>query len=245
MKTFISIMLAVTVAGNLSSCQESGARSTGLSPEKGMVTGKVTDATGKPLQNVDILLSHTVWSDQKLATKTDENGNYSVTLPAEPRGNWTIKAIHHAAAYGNRYDFVLDANDNSSFGGARGAIRNFTWKLLGEHIGGQYGAEVKVISGERDFPLQDVKLIFSPLEDLLVDVSEAKTIEKNLENRTGQYTAAFIPVGKYAVQAVYKGKTLKLSNTKNAKLPAESVEVNFAVEDPSARAAYGATLYIR
>ncbi len=245
MKRFLTMMIAVSLGGVVAeSCQESGARSFNPSVEKGMVSGKATDAKGSPLKNVRIELNHTVWSDKKLSAQTDENGYYSVTLPAEPRGNWTIEAIHSTEAYGQQYQFVLDASDNSSFGGARGAIRNFTWKLLGEHIGGQYGGEVEVDGTGTGIPLDEVKLIFSPTEEFLVDGSEAKTVEKTLENVNGRYRAGFVPVGKYDIQAVYKGKILKLSADRQIKNPAESIEVTFQKNEPLAEAAYKATLFI-
>lgn len=245
MKRFLTMLIAVTLGGVVAeSCQESGARSFNPPVEKGMVSGRATDAKGSPLKNVRIELSHTVWSDKKLSARTDENGFYSVTLPAEPRGNWTIQALHITEAYGRQYHFILDASDNSSFGGVRGAIRNFTWKLLGEHIGGQYGGEVEVYSTGQSIPLDNVKLIFTPTEEFLVDGSEAKTLEKTLENVNGRFRAGFVPVGKYTVQAVYKGKILKLSAGRTIKQAVESIEVNFQKNEPLAEAAYKATLYL-
>jgi hypothetical protein len=103
---------------------------------------------------------------------------------------------------------------------------------------------VEVHSKEQSFPLDEVKLIFTPIEEFLVDGSEAKTLEKTLENVNGRFRAGFVPVGKYAVQAVYKGKILKLSAGRTNQNPAESIEVNFQKNEPLAEAAYKATLYL-
>lgn len=244
MKNLLKLMLVLIVSGSiLNACQESGAGTLKEFREPGMVSGQATDARGNPLKNVRIELSHTVWSDKKLTATTDDNGYYTVTLPAEPRGNWTIQAKHDATAYGQNYQFVLDANDNCSFGGVRGAVRNFTWKLLGEHIGGQYGAEVGVLSLQPTLPLSEVKLILAPAEELLVDGSEAKTLEKKLENVNGKFRAGFVPVGKYTVQAIYNGKLLKISDSKNT-LPQKEVTVVFHPNKPSSEAAFNTVLFI-
>lgn len=244
MKNLLKLMVAVSLSGSIfSACQESGAGTLKEFREPGMVSGKATDAKGNPLKNVRIELSHTIWSDKKITAKTDENGFYKVTIPAEPRGNWTIQAKHEASAYGQNYQFVLDANDNSSFGGVRGAVRNFTWKLLGEHIGGQYGAQVDVESLKPTIPLDDVKLILAPVEELLVDGSEARTMEKKLEKVNGRYRAGFVPVGKYTVQAVYNGKILKISEGENAPAQKE-VTVVFHANKPTSEAAFNTVLFI-
>ncbi len=246
MKKFITMMVGVILSGAVAeSCQQSGAKSINPTPEKGLVTGKVTDARGNPLKNVSIELSHTVWSDKKLTAQTDVNGSYSVTLPAEPRGNWTIQARHNTNAYGKQYQFILDASDNSSFGGARGAIRNFSWKLTGEHIGGQYGAAIDIYSLDGGIPLEDVKLIFTPTEEFLVDGTEARSLEKILENVDGKYRARFIPVGKYLVQAIFKGKPLKLSADKNSSTAVESAEVVFTANESLPGVAFHAELFVR
>ncbi len=245
MKRFLTMMMSVILSGMVAeSCQESGARGIDPSPEKGIVSGQVTDARGNPLKNVSIELSHTVWSDKKLTGKTDEDGSYSITLPAEPRGNWTIQARHNTIAYGQQYQFILDANDNSSVGGARGAIRNFTWKLSGEHIGGFYGGAVNVYNLAGGIPLGEVKLIFSTTEESLVDGTEARSMEKILENVHGNYRAAFIPIGKYMVQAVYQGKPLRLSTDKNNRAAGESVEVVFRPGETLRGAAFHAELFV-
>jgi hypothetical protein len=244
MKNVLKIMIAAALAGHLvAACQQSGAGTLKATPEQGMVSGKATDAKGSPLKNVNIELSHTVWSDKKLTAVTDANGYYSVVLPAEPRGNWTIQAKYSTAAYGENYNFILDADDNSSFGGVRGAIRNFTWKLLGEHIGGQYGAQVDVQALHSTLPLSGVKLILSPAEEMLVDGSEAKTIERKLEKVNGKYRAGFVPVGKYTVQAVYQGRTIKISPERNA-APQKELTIVFHESKPVSEAAFNTVIFI-
>lgn len=244
MKNLLNILVTVSLVGSiLTGCQQSGAGTLKTSPEKGMVSGKATDAKGNSLPNVKIELSHTVWSDKKMYAQTDDNGFYKVTIPAEPRGNWTIQARHETTAYGQDYAFVLDANDNSSFGGVRGATRDFTWKLLGEHIGGRYGGQVEVRSVRSTIPLADVKLIFSPAEELLVDGSEAKTLEQQLGNVNGKFITGFVPVGKYLVQAVYKGKPLNISSTGNGTTQKEAAIV-FSQDQSSHQPRLSAQLFI-
>ena len=210
-----------------------------LKAERGSVSGRATDAKGFPLKNVAITLSHTVWTDKSLSAVTDSSGFYKIVLPAEPRGNWNISAAYRTNAYDQDYSFLLDVDDNSSFGGVRGAIRNFKWKLSGENMSGVYGAAIHVHQKQYNIPLDEVKLILSPKEELLIDGSDAKAMERRLKNVGGSYIAADVPIGRYLVQAFLDNRPLKIAAGKN--LPAnDTAEIIFCGTSNG----YNANLYL-
>lgn len=240
MKSTLKILLAVLVTLKIATgCQESKQRSIEIKPEKGSVSGRATDAKGFPLKGVAIRLSHTVWTDKSLSAVTDSSGFYKIVLPAEPRGNWNIQAEFATNAYNQRYAFTLDVDDNSSFGGVRGAIRNFKWRLSGENISGQYGATINIHQKHYLVPLNEVKLILSPLEEFLIDGSDAKAMEKTIENVGGSYVATDVPIGRYTVQALRDGKHLKLATGKTSRAK-DTVEITFT----GTTGGYNANLYL-
>lgn len=232
-------MIALLLISCFNACENSQRKYNEPKPEKGSVSGIATDAKGFPLKGVTIHLSHTVWTDKNLSAKTDSSGFYKIILPAEPRGNWNIKASYATRAYDQFYNFELDANDNSSFGGVRGAIRNFKWKLSGENIGGEYGATIHVHQKHYAIPLHEVKLILSPVDELLIDGSDARAMEKQLRNVGGTYMASDVPVGRYLVQALRDGKPLKLAHGKTSSAK-NTVEITFT----GTKDGYNANLYL-
>jgi hypothetical protein len=180
----------------------------------GYVTGKVTDAAGHPLAGVKIIIEHTVWQDSYVFATTDNNGNYKVSIPAEPAGDWTAKAQIQKSAYGQDYTFDLAPGSTDAFNANDAVTRNFTWKLSGERsvAGTYYGAHVDLYQFGTAVPMHEVKLIFTPLENTLIDGSPATTIERTVQDIAGTFMVNDIPVGKYKVKAVYPGKTLLLDN---------------------------------
>ena len=77
---------------------------------------------------------------------------------------------------------------------------------------GFYGAHLDLYAFGTDIQLDKIKLVFTPLEPLLIDGSPAIPFEKMVEDVAGTYMARDIPIGKYSVAAAYPGKALLLDN---------------------------------
>ena len=197
----------------------------------GSVTGKVTDSRGNVISGAKITIEHTIWFNSYVNATSDAEGNYKVTLPSKPEGDWTAKAQLTKSAYGQTYVFDLDANNSDAFNGNNSAIRNFTWKLNGQRSGtdSYYGAHVDLYQFGTDVPMDKVKLVFTPYpgEDKLIDGSTASTIERNVEDVAGTFMVKDIPIGKYIVKAVYPGKTLLLQNRHDEAAPEAEKTVVF------------------
>ena len=195
----------------------------------GNVSGKVTDASGNSLSNAKITVEHTVWYDSYVQVVSNNNGEFSATLPVQPAGTWTAKAQIERTAYGKTYKFDLDPSSADPFDRSKSVTRNFTWKLSGIRPGGNtyYGAHIDLYAFGTSAEMNEIKLILTPIDNTLIDGSPATTIERNVEDVAGTFMAKDIPIGKYNVSAVYAGKNLLLDNRDDNGEPAVTKEVVF------------------
>lgn len=198
------------------------------SVNSGVIKGKISDVSGHPLPGVKVTIEHTVWYDNYVYAQTNNDGEYSAELPQQPAGDWTAKAQWEKSAYGQTYKFDLAPSSDDPFNKS-GATRNFVWKLNGNRPGnnGFYGAHTDLFAFGADIDLNNMKLVFTPVENTLVDGSPATTIERSVHDVAGTFMATDIPIGKYVVKAVYPGKTILLENRHDDNDPAISKEVVF------------------
>lgn len=200
----------------------------GAGSSAGTVSGKVTDSKGNALAGIKVTVEHTVWYASYVFATTDNGGNYKVKVPAEPAGSWTAKAQLEKSAYGNQYKFDLVADTTDAFTRDQGAVRNFTWKLSGQRPdGGSYGAHVDIYQFGTDVDLSQVRLLFTPLESVLIDGMPAVAFERPVHDVAGTFMVTDVPIGKYTVKAIYPGKTLLLDNRHEDDLPAVSQPIVF------------------
>src|SRR4051794_901941 len=206
------IMLLLLISYSLSACKKDA--NSPPQSASGNVTGRITNAAGNPLQGVKVTIEHTVWHDSYVFATTDNNGNYKVAIPADPAGDWTAKAQIKKSAYGQEYTFDLAPGSTDAFNCNSAVVRDFTWKLSGERIeaGTYYGAHVDLYQFGTDVSMDNLKLVFTPVESTLIDGSPATTIERKVEDVAGTYMVKDIPIAKYKAKAVFPGKILLLDN---------------------------------
>ncbi len=198
-----------------------------VSANAGTVTGLVKDSHGNPLQGVNITVEHTVWQDTYLYATTGSNGKYSITIPADPAGDWMAKAKYSKKAYGKTYLFDM-AGNAAPFTHADSARRNFTWKLSGKKpTGGYYGAHVDLYQLGTDAQMNKITIVFTPIDSTLIDGSPAVSFERHVENVAGTFMIKDIPIGKYSIMAKYPGKKLYLENRHDNNNPALKKTVVF------------------
>ncbi|HVU57169.1 MAG TPA: carboxypeptidase-like regulatory domain-containing protein [Puia sp.] len=210
MRTFIHFFLLLSLAA----CKkDAGSSSSPDGPSTGAVTGKVTNSAGNPLSGIKVTLEHTVWADSYIFSTTDNNGRYKAELPAQPAGSWTAKAQLIKSAYGKQYKFDLVVDHTDAFTRDQATVRNFTWRLSGQRPdGGFYGAHVDLYQFGTDVDPSQVKLVFTPIENTLIDGTPAIAFERQVHDVAGTFMVTDVPIGKYTVKAVYPGKTLLLDN---------------------------------
>ncbi|HWJ27865.1 MAG TPA: carboxypeptidase-like regulatory domain-containing protein [Flavisolibacter sp.] len=214
---FLIMPLVVSAAGIACKKQTDPIQnSTGSGSGKGIVSGKITDAAGKPIRNAKVTVEHTVWYDSYVFATTNDQGAYSITIPASPAGDWTAKAQLTVDSYGQTYKFDLDPDRNDAFTNSGNTVRNFTWKLNGARPGGQgyYGAHVDLYQMGTDVDLTKVKIQFTPYpgEKYLIDGSPVVAFGRNVEDVAGTFMVKDVPIGKYTIKAIYPGKKLLLDN---------------------------------
>lgn len=177
-------------------------------PQKGIVSGRVLDATGKPLANADITVNNSQFYNNNILGKTDANGRYS--LPVTP-GSWYVRGTVDVRFDNKNYTLDLFPETTGAFAGTEGAVRNLRWKLSGEKpkefgMAGYYGGALEVYGAIGDFFDTDhVEFTFEPV-GTLIDGSMGKTliVKTNSEN------AQDIPLGKYTITARYLATNQKM-----------------------------------
>lgn len=188
--------------------------STANEPEKGYVTGRVTDTKGAPLAGVEILIDNTLIYNSYLSGQADAKGNYKIKVP---NGAWMAYAILKKEYNQKRYEIYLDPEIAAGFGG-EGATRNFQWKLTGERkapLTGTYGGNILLTRavGSELFDSENIEYTLTPVGPL-IDGSTGGVLK--IQEAPGTYKLPDIPIGRYTVTAVYKSpsgnRPIKLKN---------------------------------
>ena len=238
-----AVLLACTIT--MSACSKNDDSKPSPSTD-GKVTGKITDASGNALSNAKITIEHTVWYDNYIQAVSNNNGEFSTTLPAQPAGTWTAKAQVERNAYGKDYKFDLDPSSTDPFDKSKSVTRNFTWKLSGLRPDGNtyYGAHIDLYAFGTSVEMDKIKLVLTPVDNTLIDGSPATTIECSVEDVAGTFMAKDIPIGKYNVKAVYAGKNLLLDNRDDNGEPAVTKEVLFGKNGYLAETEYNIEFWV-
>lgn len=184
----------------------------GMAPQKGMVQGRVRDTNGKPIAGVRVVVENTVFHASYTYGITNADGYYKAAMP---NGSWHVTAQIQREFFGKTYRFELHPDVDDDFGGTKGAIRNFTWKLSGAkpRNGGYYGSSIAVYSEPgSDFTMDDVELTLTP-DGPLVDGSKGRIITSKLTDiGGGEDGIRDVPIGKYIITAINRatGKRLQV-----------------------------------
>lgn len=211
----------------------------------GEVRGKITDASGHALSHAKITIEHTVWYDSYVEAVSNNNGDFSATLPSQPAGSWTAKAQIERSAYGKTYKFDLAPSSTDPFDRSKSVTRNFIWKLSGERPGGTYyGAHIDLYAFGTSAEIDKVKLILTPIDNTLIDGSTAIAIERNVEDVAGTFMVKDIPIGRYSVKAVYAGRNLLLENRHDDSGPSITKEVVFGKNGNLAETEYNIEFWV-
>jgi len=180
-------------------------------------TGLVTDRFGEPLSGVKIYVDNTIFYNSGISTSTDANGKYKV---ATPLGSWKVYAEMERSYHGITYKIELDPDNDDSFPGSEGAVRNFTWQLTGEkpfNPGSYYGGLVKLYKDPNSdlYDMQHIEFTFTPT-GTLVDGSDGEVLIRSCGMPSTDFYSLIhdVPIGQYKITAKYlpTGQQLKLRN---------------------------------
>ena len=165
-------------------------------PTPWVMTGTVRNAAGTPLAGVEVVADNTVYYDMNVVGKTDAQGRYRLELPHEI-GTWKPFATVKRAWGAQEFSFIVHPNDASAFQASKGAVRDFVWRIEGEHEGGVLGKNVHVYSdGKVDHDTLEVTLV---PDGPLIDGRTGRTL---VRKATGSLITD-VPVGRYRVSATH------------------------------------------
>lgn len=132
--------------------------------EPWVVKGRVVDEQGRPVARAKILADNELLYNSYASGTTGPDGRYRIVLP-RVHVTWNASGKASRMVAGERIETDLAPDDEDSFAGNQGAVRNFTLRTGMKADGGGYGASVvvytPVMSGID--PLQ-VQLRFEPLD---------------------------------------------------------------------------------
>lgn len=166
------------------------------------VTGRVVDASGKALANVEVVADNQALYDANVIGVTTADGAYRIELP-EVSTSWAATASHVVDYHGKRYHFDLDPSTKAPFAGSDGAVRDFTWKLSGRRPDdGSYGGYVAAYTEPGDISIvaTDIELTLEP-DGPLFDGTAGSTIVQKLVRTPDGDAVTDVPVGRYRIAA--------------------------------------------
>jgi hypothetical protein len=209
------LLLSLTLF--MAACDQNGSNSPpppGAKP--GHLTGKLSDARGKPLSNVTIKIVG--FSSQGNVVKIEKRvsgpaSEYDIEVPD---GKYDTPTARLGIEYNDRwYDLPLAAADgtrewNEQHDSKPGMVRDFIWKTAGSAPGGNadqpsgyWGSTIQFDLGGLLGDYATIEVTLKP-EGPLIDGSEGKTLtfERKLpwKKREDHYLLD-IPIGKYTASA--------------------------------------------
>lgn len=203
-----------------------GSTPTSAQPRPGYLTGKATDAQGRPLAGVRIRAygptSSGAGVGQSIRAKTDASGRYAIRLS---EGSYSVSdAIHDVRYDGQTYrlPLYLVGEDNTDFDSENGAEANFVFKISGiiskdkrqdselSYFGGFLRWDVRESVGGGTAisdPSKTVVIQLTP-EGRLMDGSAGQPLntQRPFTSRSADRVIKDIPLGVYRVRAVMRSR---------------------------------------
>jgi hypothetical protein len=187
----------------------------GDDPQKGFVTGKVTDSEGRGMEGIQVYFDNTVYYNSGFSTTTGPGGAYSSEIPYAGAYRAYAEMRH---TYNDRvFEIEFHPENFDSFNDG-GAVRNFQWKLTGEkpsNPGTYYGGEIWINPDPESniYDRENVQLTLTPVGPL-IDGSAGQTLQRSCGAPLTDWYAKIkdVPIGRYEITAVHlpTGTPLKL-----------------------------------
>lgn len=194
---------------------DSAESSAGVEP--GVLKGRVVGTDGRPLRGAKIIADNQFLYNSNLIVPTDADGRYRVET--DVAATFRVTATMEVERDGVKYLLDLHPENDASFAGPTGAIRDFTWKLTGEKPDGlgHYGGLVlfHLDSTDPQDPeayLEDeqVELMLTP-ESPLLDGSRGKVITRRAIRTPDGPGLVDVPIARYRISAAYAGRPLQVA----------------------------------
>jgi len=190
--------MALTVAG--CAAEPSQAQTA----EPWVVKGRVVDDQGRPVVRAKILADNELLYNSYASGTTGPDGRYRIQLP-RVHVTWNAGGTAIRVVAGEKIETTLSPDNDDSFAGNAGAVRNFTLRASGERPdGGHYGASVVLYSEPGSiFDTIGAQVKFEPLD--------GRPAFTGVVKNTGDGNAVpDVPVDRYRISATYRGRPLKI-----------------------------------
>ncbi|GAB3315397.1 hypothetical protein GCM10027299_04520 [Larkinella ripae] len=229
---FLTAVLSVV----LTACGKSG-RDNAPEPQRGYVTGTVSDTRGEPIEGALVYIDNTGPLMSGASGHTDSKGKYRIKMAA---GTYRVYAVFEKKYAGKTYTIQLKPSNPDSFSDDDSPVVDFRWVLSGQEpppLVGYFGGYIGLYQGETNIPKNEVEFTFSPLE--LIDGSAGKPVVRKATQVSTQYLED-IPLGKYRVGAVHKpagggaARAIRLKNRDTKETSAETGTISLEFEPESA-----------
>lgn len=172
---------------------------------KGFVTGKVVDASGKPIAGAQIIADNTLYYNTNAIGYTNAKGEYRLDV-RQPLGTWNITAKLLLKYEGERIEIDLIPQNDQVVAGNVGGVRNFVFKPAETTYGNLGMVNVRMALGF--YPeVERLKVTLKPV-GTLADGTKGKTIEAKLVSTGDGYIVKNVMYGTYDVTVALDGKPL-------------------------------------
>jgi hypothetical protein len=169
-----------------------------------VVTGRVTDPQGRPLQGVEVVADNLLLYDSNVLGRTGADGSYRIDLP-QAASTYRVTATYTKRWQGRDWVFPLEAQGEDEIAGNEGGDVDFEWKLTGERPGGGFhGGMVVVYNSYADLELEEtnVELTLTPVGPLVDGSTGSEITAKPVVTADGDAIRG-VPIGQYAITARY------------------------------------------
>jgi hypothetical protein len=211
--------------------EQGGVRQGGgeLEVEAGVLKGRAVGADGRPIQGVEIAADNQLLYNSNLIVSTDADGFYQVDTNIAT--TFRVTARMKIDFNGTKYLVELTPENDASFAGPAGAVRNFTWKLTGERPDGlgHYGSSVLFYLDGVDpqnpevyLDDENVEVTLTP-EGPLIDGSQGQSITRKASRTPDGSGLVDVPLGRYRISANYQGRPLQVGLRNSGQYAAEVV----------------------
>lgn len=173
--TLLLVMVLAACSANGNPTDPNGPTPTDPTPsvaEPYVAKGRVVDASGAPLPNVEVFADNTAYYNMNLYGVSDATGAYRIELGGITPSSWRVGAYIDVVYNGVALSWPLHPDPDQPFAGIDGAVVDLTWLMTGEAPDGRYyGGPVFVYEDlDADTWIDDldlVELTFVPLAPLL------------------------------------------------------------------------------
>lgn len=160
-----------------------------------VVRGRVTDERGRPIAGAEIVIDNEFLYNSNVTARSGADGSYRVQLP-RVASTWNATASTQRMVGGQIVKMELAPDNEASFAGNQGAVRNFSIRTSGRRADGRsYGGSAIVTT-----PIMS-SVSASTVILTLTPEGGGAPVSGQVQSTGDGYALRDIPIGRYVVTA--------------------------------------------